>query len=325
MRLWQADQKKTLSQIAVLLACGCARSVYARDMDSFEIFLAARFRDFPVLLAATREMAALWGPQRITVAVPSADVKSVQAGLGRAVEVIDENAILKGFDRESFRSRPIPHFPRSFGWYLQQFLKIEYCRQSEAQHCLVWDADTVPLVPLEFLDADKRVFLTTAEEFHKPYFHTIEELFGIPALSKTSFISQHMFVDCSAMRSMCRLIEERHAVGHWTSALGRILEKHPDSANLFSEYETYANYMLLFEPDKVVTRELHWARCESHQTWAVPRRQLAEARNTGLSFAAYESKDAAWSRAMLKSLEKAPEMLKRLAVTFALHRSGGEF
>jgi len=294
-------------------------------MHSCEVFLAARLRDFPVLLASTREIAALWDPQRITVAVPSADVKSVKVGLGPAVEVIDENAILKGFDRESFRSRPIPHFPRSFGWYLQQFLKIEYCRQSGAQHCLVWDADTVPLVPLEFLDSDKRIFLTAAKEFHKPYFHTIEELFGVPAPSKTSFISQHMFVDCSAMRSMCRLIEEHHAVGHWTDALGRILEKHPDRANLFSEYETYANYMLLFEPNKVVTRELCWSRCESQRTWAVPRRQLAEARSAGLSFAAYESKDVAWSRAMLKSLEKAPKMLKRLAVTFALRRSGGGF
>jgi hypothetical protein len=294
-------------------------------VQSFEVFTAARFRDFPVLLAATRQCASLWQPQRIVVAVPSADRKTVQAGLGRTVEVIDENTLLEGFDREAFQSRPIPYFPRSFGWYLQQFLKIEYCRQSEAHHCLVWDADTVPLLPFEFLDADGRMFLATAKEFHTPYFYTIEALFGTPASSKTSFISQHMFVDCSSMRSMCRLIEERNAVAHWTDALGRILEKHPDRANLFSEYETYANYMLLFEPDKVAKRALRWSRGESRATWAVPRKQLAEARSAGLSFAAYESKDVAWSRAMLKALERAPEVLKRLALTFVLRRSGGGF
>jgi hypothetical protein len=294
-------------------------------MQTFEVFMAARLRDFPVLLAATRQCASLWKPLKIVVAVPSDDRKVVQVGLGPDVEVIDENALLTGFDRESFSKRPIPYFPRSFGWYLQQFLKVEYCRKSEAGHCLVWDADTVPLVPINFFAENGRMFLTTAEEFHRPYFHTFNELLGVSAPSKKSFISQHMFVDCACMRSMCRLIEERHAVGHWTDALGEILEKHPDRANLFSEYETYANYMLLFEPDKVMTRELRWSRCESRRTWAVPRQQLARARSEGLGFAAYESKDAAWSRALLKSLEKAPDVLKKLAVTFVLRRSGGEF
>jgi len=292
-------------------------------VNSFEIFMAARFRDFPVLLAATRQCMALWRPARIVVAVPSHDQKVVQTGLGPAVEVIDENALLKGFDRQSFQKRPIPYFPRSFGWYLQQFLKIEYCRQSSARYCLVWDADTVPLRGFEFLDASGRIYLTKAEEFHAPYFHTFRELFGISAPSAQSFISQHMFVECGAMRSMCSLIEERHKVGHWTDALGAILEGHPDRANLFSEYETYTNYMLLYEPGKVVTRDLRWARGESNRTWAVPSHQLEAARKVGLDLVAYESKDATWSRALLKSLEKAPQSLKRLAITCALRRYVG--
>jgi hypothetical protein len=294
-------------------------------VNSFEVFLAARFRDFPVLLAATRQCAALWRPARVVVAVPPQDQRVVQAGLGSGVEVVDENVLLSDFDRESFRKRPIALFPRSFGWYLQQFLKIEYCRQSAARYCLVWDADTVPLHGFEFFDSAGRSFLTSAREFHEPYFHTLRELFGVPAPSAQSFISQHMFVECAAMRSMCSLIEERHRVGHWTDALGRILEKHPDRANLFSEYETYANYMLLFEPHKVVTRELFWSRGESRRTWAVPSQQLAEARSEGMSFAAYESKDAMWSRALLKSLENSPQIVKRMAIAFVLRRSCGEF
>lgn len=294
-------------------------------MNSFEVFLAARFRDFPVLLAATRQCSALWRPSRIVVAVPSQDREVVQAGLGTDVTVIDENSLLGGLDRESYRKRPIPYFPRSFGWYLQQFLKIEYCRQSSASHCLVWDADTVPLRAFEFLDPTGRIYLTKAEEFHEPYFHTFSELFGVSAPSAQSFISQHMFVECAAMRSMCSLIAERHKVGHWTDALGAILEDHPDRANLFSEYETYANYMLLYEPGKVVTRDLHWTRGESNRTWAVPSHQLEIARRSGLDFVAYESKNATWSRALLKSLEKAPRSLKRLAITYALRRSASGF
>lgn len=292
-------------------------------MSEFEIFSAARLRDFPVLSVAIKGAKTLWPDSRFTVAVPSRDVAAVRRGLAGMATVIDENTLLDGFDRDSYSKRPIAHFPRSFGWYLQQFLKIEYCRQCSSEYCLVWDADTVPLVPLKFLDGSGRILLTKADEFHHPYFHTFRELFGAPPPALNSFISQHMFVDCSSMRAMCKRIEETHCVSHWTEALARILEKHPDRENLFSEYETYANYMLLFEPDKVAVRDLRWSRSENRGIWTLPRQQLAEARAAGLSFAAYESNDALLSRILLKSLENSPEAVKKLAVIFALRRGAG--
>lgn len=272
-----------------------------------------------MLRTAVRQSLALFKPDRIVVAVPKGDVKAVQAGLGSNAMVIDENSLLDNFDRSAFQQRPIPYFPRSFGWYLQQILKLEYCRQTEAEHCLVWDADTVPLKPIEFFNGEGRIYLTSAAEFHAPYFYTFEKLMGRPATATNSFISQHMLVRSESMRSLCRKIEQEHAKS-WTDALGDILEKHPDRPNLFSEYETYANYMLLFEPEAVQVRELTWARCESPQAWGLPEWALREARGRGLDFAAYESKDAAWSRLLLKSLERAPSPLKQLAVTVALRR-----
>lgn len=288
-------------------------------MPSFEMFSAARLRDFPVLSTAVRQSLALFKPDRIVVAVPKGDVKAVQVGLGSNVTVIDENSLLDNFDRSAFQRRPIPYFPRSFGWYLQQMLKFEYCRQTEAEHCLVWDADTVPLKPIEFFDGEGRIYLTRAAEFHAPYFYTFRKLIGCPAPATNSFISQHMLVRCESMRSLCLKIEGAHSKS-WTEALGDILEKHPDRPNLFSEYETYSNYMLLFEPESVQVRELNWARCENPQAWCLPERVLREARGRGLDFAAYESKDATWSRMFLKSLENAPSLLKRLAVSVALRR-----
>ncbi len=291
--------------------------------QSYEIFSAARLRDFPLLLAAARQCRAMWGQARFVVAVPSGDRDAVAAGLAGLAEVIDENSLLPGFDREAFQRRPIPLFPRSFGWYLQQFLKIEFCCQSSSPHCLVWDADTVPLKPLQFLDGEGRIFLTQADEFHLPYFHTIEQMFGRPAAARTSFISQHMFVRTESMRAMCELVGERHGARRWTDALGAILEAHPDQQNLFSEYETYANYMLLFEPERVVVRSLAWERSESTCTWGIPAGQIEDARRRGLDFAAYESPDAFASRIVLKSLEKAPPLVKKLAVSAVLRQSGG--
>jgi hypothetical protein len=289
-------------------------------MPSFEIFSAARLRDFPVLRTAVRQSLALLNPDRIVVAVPEGDVKAVQAGLGGDATVIDENSLLGSFDRSAFQQRPIPYFPRSFGWYLQQILKFEYCRKTEAEHCLVWDADTVPLKRLEFFDGEGRIYLTRASEYHSPYFYTFEKLLGRAAPSENSFISQHMLVRSESMRSLCCKIEQEHGKS-WTEALGDVLEKHPERPNLFSEYETYANYMLLFEPESVEVRDLNWARCENTQAWGLPERVLWEARGKGLDFAAYESKDAAWSRIFLKSMEKAPSPLKQLAVSVALRRA----
>jgi hypothetical protein len=289
-------------------------------MPSFEIFSAARLRDFPVLRAAVRRSLALLNPDRIVVAVPTGDVKAVQGGLGSDVMVIDENSLLSNFDRPVFQRRPIPYFPQSFGWYLQQILKFEYCRQTEAAHCLVWDADTVPLQSIEFFDGEGRIYLTSAAEYHEPYFYTFERLIGRAAPSANSFISQHMLVRCASMRSLCRKIEQHHAKS-WTDALGDILEKHPARRNLFSEYETYANYMLMYEPESVRVRELKWARCENAQAWALSEKALRDACRGGGDFAAYESKDAAWSRIFLKSLEKAPSALKRIAVSVALRRA----
>jgi hypothetical protein len=290
-------------------------------METFEIFSAARLRDFPLLLASARQVHVVWYPSRFVVAVPSQDRGAVEAGLAGLATVVDENSLLQGFDRKAFQRRPIPHFPQSFGWYLQQFLKIEFCCQSRSPYCLVWDADTVPLKSLRFLDGQGRIHLTQAAEFHQPYFRTIEGLFGRPAPARTSFISQHMFVRTDSMGSLCALVRERHGGGHWTDALGDILESHPDRANLFSEYETYANYMLMFEPGDVAVRTLAWERSESRRTWGIPCEQIEDARRRGLDFAAYESPNALLSRIFLKSLEKAPSFLKRLAVTFVLRQS----
>jgi Family of unknown function (DUF6492) len=292
-------------------------------MTKFEIFSAARLRDFPILLAAARQCQKLWKPAKLVVAVPGKDVAAVRTGLGGQADVVDENTLLTGFNRHVFQARPIAYFPRSFGWYLQQFLKIQYCLQSSAEYCLVWDADTVPLKPLEYTDEQGRIYLTRADELHDSYFYTIDQLFGVRCRTRTSFVSQHMFVKTSAMRSMCGMIEDHHHVKHWTDALGNILEKHPQKANLFSEYETYANYMLTFEPEAVTVRELAWRRDTNPHAWGIPCKQLNEARRQGLNFVAYESNDVLWSRIFLKSLENAPALIKRFAVLFVLRQSGG--
>ena len=92
------------------------------------------------------------------------------------------------------------------GWYFQQFLKIGYAKVCRDTHYLVWDADTIPLKNIEFLNGDKMLF-NMKNEHHEPYFETIKTLFNhkiTPFTRKkySSFISEGMIINTEIMKKL---------------------------------------------------------------------------------------------------------------------------
>ena len=265
--------------------------------------MASRFRDFPILLRAVRGCREFFGAEHIVVASPKQDVKAIQFGLRGEAEVIDEGALTKNMKVFEFKSSTVPFFPKAFGWYYQQILKMNYARMTTAANYLVWDADTIPLKSIPFFDIEGRVYFTTAEEYHTPYFHTYEQLLGEKPPHTKSFISQHMVVNTAVMRNILRDIESIHQVGDWTEELLHVLCNSPYSKNLFSEYETYANYFASRFPDRMTIRSLQWSREENTRTWGVSHKRVKCAQCSGDAFLAMESKNDLTSRIFLKSLE----------------------
>ena len=126
-----------------------------------------------------------------------------------------------------------------------------------------------------------------------------------------------MLVDSAKMVEMFTLIENRHGVSDWVEALRRVLESHPDKRNLFSEYETYGNFLLSTYPDQCRCIERRWHRLSNHRVWGVDHGVVAQARRADNAFLAIESNDKVTARALLKSLEKCHSpAIKRLAVMF---------
>lgn len=277
--------------------------------------MACRLRDYPVLRRAVQGCQKFINSGRITVACPSQDVNSIRFGLRDLATVIPERSLTPKMDIRKFRSANIPFFPQAFGWYYQQILKMNYARTTSSSYYLVWDADTIPLRPLSFFDNDGRVLFTSAKEYHQPYFHTYEQLFGRKPSQASSFVSQHMLVDKIVMEQLMAEIESRFQVADWTEGLFQVLSKSPFRENLFSEYETYVNYFSSRHPHRFALRSLQWSREENSFTWQVSALRLQQAALAGDNFIALESKNALFSRAFLKATERCNSgFLKRLAI-----------
>lgn len=127
----------------------------------------------------------------------------------------------------------------SYGWYLQQFLKIEELRKKSKKAALIWDADTIPLKFINFEDSDGRLLSYKGVEHHSPYFQTIENILGVRKTNNHSFISQCACIRMIDIHEMCEEIEQRNGVYWIDSILNAIKPEH----GYFSEYETIGSYI----------------------------------------------------------------------------------
>ncbi|MBU3596003.1 hypothetical protein ICN10_06260 [Polynucleobacter sp. 86C-FISCH] len=150
-------------------------------------------------------------------------------------EIIDVEII----DRLKDQFSNLEH-TNTFGWYLQQFIKIEELRKNKKEYGLIWDADTIPLKKIPFLLKNGSCRAYMATENHGPYFQTLEKLLGIQKQLDYSFVSQCLCAKMSDVYRMCSEIEGRHGK-NWISAILDLIEaRHGE----FSEYETIGNFCL---------------------------------------------------------------------------------
>ncbi len=127
------------------------------------------------------------------------------------------------------------------GWYLQQFIKIEAARQGRDDDVvLIWDADTVPLKPLNFVTPEKQIVYYKGEEFHPAYFVLIKKLLGLDKIVDFSFIAQCFALKVAWVNEFCREIEEKFRM-HWIDAVLMNLD-YADGCG-FSEYESIGTYL----------------------------------------------------------------------------------
>ena len=132
------------------------------------------------------------------------------------------------------------------GWYIQQFLKIEYSKFCLDNYYLIWDSDTIPIKDVRMFNISGKPFFDVKTEYHEPYFITMKKVF--PGLEKKwnySFVSEHMLIKTEIMKNLIYRIEiNNHISGDtWYEKIINCIDINDLSFSGFSEFETYGTFV----------------------------------------------------------------------------------
>jgi hypothetical protein len=126
------------------------------------------------------------------------------------------------------------------GWLFQQFIKLYADTISSSKYILVLDADTIFIKPIQFIIGNKKRIDFSAE-YHLPYFDTYEKLTWFKHSYPVSFICHNMLFEPYKLRSLRLRVEKINKCTFIDAILNFIDSK---ELSFFSEYETYANFVL---------------------------------------------------------------------------------
>lgn len=141
-------------------------------------------------------------------------------------------------------------------WVYQQFLKLLSVKviSELSESYVVVDSDTIFLRDVSF-DKDK-FYYSVAEEYHKPYLSPIKLLLGIEETIGFSAISHHMIFNKSKLNELIDFVERKFDGESFFESVLSILDY--NEASCISEWDLYANYMLLNYPELCEKRQLNW-------------------------------------------------------------------
>ncbi len=217
----------------------CIIPTIADDYNRTKNYFATFFKYLPI------SEIILVGPESLRDSVLS-DMDDKLFG-DRKISYIPETQLvpfdaIKAIYNELCQKTSLPN-PSSVNWYYQQFLKLAYARQCDAEYYLLWDSDTLPLQPISMFSEDERPYFDVKPECNTTYFTTIERLFHFTKIIEKSFISEHMIIKRDLMLEMLDEIEKLSYPGE--SFYEKILYAiGPDNlVRGFSEFETFGTWV----------------------------------------------------------------------------------
>jgi hypothetical protein len=242
-----------------------------------------------------------WGiAEEVFLVVPARQLDGF-AHLGSSrTQVIPEEEVIGNFSLGAIGDRLGPYRWRA-GWYLQQFVKLGFARITRDEHYVIWDADTIPLEPIDLVK-NGRCQINVSKEFHPPYFQVIRELLRLDPVLRFSVISQYMTVATHFAVEMLDRIEQIHE-REWIDAVLAALPLKGQSE--FSEYETYGNFMAVEHPSELEFVRHRWFRNGSDilELHDLPTNEQIERVFAKYSYVSFERRThAGWKRLMIKAL-----------------------
>lgn len=148
-----------------------------------------------------------------------------------------------------------------FGWYLQQFYKLEIIFQEDSGFdvTVIWDSDCVPTRNIPILDkSNKLIFMSAAREVHGEYFMLIHRLLNYNKLVDFSFVIPGFPIMRDMGIALRKELEFRMQPKKWFEAL---LENiHFGERSGLSETEMLGTWIVHEYPHSWKSVEGHWER-----------------------------------------------------------------
>ena len=173
-------------------------------------------------------------------------IKDNQSSFKIPLNFINENFLINVFNiKKLINLRNINAIHRS-GWYIQQFLKMQYSKICQDEYYLIWDSDTIPVKKVKMFNNFRKPLFDVKTEYNKPYFITIKKIF--PKLRKRfkySFISEHMLIKTEIMKNLISKIDNNNNISGntWYEKIINCIDVNELANSGFSEFETYGTFV----------------------------------------------------------------------------------
>lgn len=223
----------------------------------FNVISVCSIKDLETWCVVAQFLPRMVRAQHYTLVVPNKDFAIFRDKTPTTIDVIPENQIIEATIIEILRDNTSRHNNNRYGWYLQQIIKLEILARTPANRVsLVWDADTVPITPLDFERQDQLCFFVGREK-HKPYFDCINRLIGESKQLEYSFIAQCLPYKGVWMLEFIKTIETIHGKP-WINAIIDCIDFSQGAG--FSEYETLGTFALNNFRNKMHFNKSLWCR-----------------------------------------------------------------
>ena len=193
------------------------------------------------------------------VFVPATEVSQVIRFTNSRIQVRSQNDLGAAYRDELWKRVSAENNSARYGWYLQQFFKIEALLSSDADHLIIWDADCVPVKKIATFDSLGRpLFMVSANEYNPSYFDAIHKLLGLQRIQDFSFVIPGFPLTKSWIQEFEKYVSVHNDGKKWFDAILDTTDFSLKSG--FSETETLGTFIANCYPGGWSTFKGTWER-----------------------------------------------------------------
>jgi hypothetical protein len=195
---------------------------------------------------------------RYSVYVPREEIVFFRSITPPAIEVLPQEDLGMEFSGRLLEAITEKENEPRYGWYLQQFYKIQALIESQSKFVAIWDADCVPTRDVHLIDsAGNPTYMNASKELHTPYFENIQRLLGMERIQRQTFVIPGFPMKKQWVNEFVSFVEER-LNAPWHTAIIESTDLSLPSG--FSETETLGTWVVNKYPDQWSSHEGTWER-----------------------------------------------------------------